>query len=94
MEGGKGPGSAEYPRSQVASQNFSIIVRIWDVHFPYTPPFLSKVVLYSVEGFRIPLYWDFCFQKSWEKFCERMETKKYQGLRIQLKSTEEKITDL
>ena len=37
MERGKGPESAEYPRSQVASQNFSIIVRIWDAHFPYTP---------------------------------------------------------
>ena len=37
MEGGKGLGSAEYPRSQVASPNFSIIIRIWDAHFPYTP---------------------------------------------------------
>lgn len=34
---GKGAGSAEYPRSQVASPNFSIIIRIWDAHFPYTP---------------------------------------------------------
>lgn len=95
MEGGKGLGSAEYPRSQVASPNFSIIIRIWDAHFPYTPTaFFLKVVLYLWASSEYPYIEISAFRRVEKKILWKNGDKNSRGLRIQLKVTEEKRIDL
>lgn len=81
---GRGKGSAECPRSQVASPNFPIIIRIWDAHFPYTPTtiFLQSSFI-SVDGFRIILY----IEISAFRRVEKILWEEWRQRNIELKNT-------
>lgn len=61
---------------------------------PIPPPFLSKVVLYSVKDSEYPHIELSAFRRVEKNSVEEECRQKYEGLGIQLKSSELKIIDL